>query len=220
MSYVPLHGDVAKFLGQARAVYSPTLGVAGPGAWNIESFFQGADVWKDAKQRRWFPWRMLVPHTRVRTLRPATDYSFGMLAQGLADIISQGGYGALGSHGEHHGLAAQWEVWMAASALGNHGALEVASLHGAHFLGAEQDLGSLERGKLADLLVLNSNPLDDIRSTADLRYVMKGGVLYESETLDEVWPRTRPYGPYYWVDQDALRADDRPVDYWDRRVPR
>lgn len=217
MSYVPLYSDVAKFFGQAKAVYSPTLVVAGPGPWNIEYFFQESDVWKDPKQRRWMPWRMLMPHTRRRILRPETDYSYALLAQGLADIIAEGGYGSIGSHGEHHGLAAQWEVWMLASALGPMKALEVASRHGAHFLGAERDLGTLEQGKLADLLVLNSNPLADIRNTADIQYVMKGGTLYEAATLDEIWPESRPFGEYYWVDPDALRDDDRPVDYWDRR---
>lgn len=219
IAYVPLYSDATKFFGLAKAVYSPTIVVGGPGPWNIEYWFQESDLWKDEKQRRWFPWRMLVPHTRVRTLRPITDYSYPLIAQAMADVIAAGGYGAIGSHGEHHGLAAQWEVWMGASALGNHGALEVASVHGAHFLGASQDLGSLKEGKLADLLVLDANPLVDIKNTARMRYVMKGGVLYDANSLDEVWPRQRPYGPMTWIEADALRADDRPTDYWDRRKP-
>jgi len=81
----------------------------------------------------------------------------------------------------------------------------------------DQDLGSLETGKLADILVLNANPLENIRNTLNLQYVMKGGVLYDATTLDEVWPAQRPFGPHYWVDDDALRNDDRPDDYWDRR---
>lgn len=155
-------------------------------------------------------------HLRRRVLRPETDYSFPLLAQGMADIIAEGGFGAMGSHGEHHGLNAHWEVWMGASALGPLEALRVASLHGAIFLGAQEDIGSLEVGKLADLMVLNANPLDNIRNTADMRYVMKGGILYEAETLDEIWPRNRPFGPYFWVNEDALRSDDRPVSWWNR----
>lgn len=210
-SQVPLYGDVAKFLGRAGFYYSPTLVVAGPGPWNIEYWFAESDVWKDEKQRLWMPWRMNAGHLRRRTLRPDTDYSFPLLAQGMADIIAEGGYGAIGGHGEHHGLAPHWEVWMAASALGNYGALEVASLHGARFLGAHEDLGSIEVGKLADLLVLDRNPLEDIRATADIRHVMKGGILYDGMTLDEIWPERRPFGPHYWVDEDALRNDDRPI---------
>ena len=211
LSYIPLYADAAKFFGQANAVYSPTFVVSGPGPRNIDYFFAESDVWLDEKHRRWMPWRQMVGHLRRRTLRPDTDYSYPLIAQGMADIIAEGGYGAIGSHGEHHALAPQWEVWMIASAMGPLEALRVASLHGAHFLGATEDIGSIEVGKLGDLLVLNSNPLDDIRSTADIQYVMKGGVLYDAQTLDEVWPNETPFGPYYWVDDDALRDDTRVI---------
>ena len=215
-SEVPMYSDGARFFGKAGATYSPTLVVAGPGAWSIEYWFQESDVWKDAKQRRWFPWRALVPHTRVRTLRPSTDYSYPLIAQAMADIIAEGGWGALGSHGEHHGLAPHWELWMGATALGSHGALEVASLHGARFLGADRDLGSLEVGKLADLVVLNGNPLENIRATADAHYVMKGGTLYDAMSLDQVWPHAVPFGPNYWVNADALQSNTRGTDTFDK----
>ena len=106
---------------------------------------------------------------------------------------------------------------MLAEGLGAHGALEAASAHGAKYLGAWQDLGSIEVGKLADLIVTNANPLVNIRNTEDMRYVMKGGVLYDASTLDEVWPRRRPFGPYPWVRPEVYRTDDRPTDYFDRR---
>jgi hypothetical protein len=74
----------------------------------------------------------------------------------------------------------------------------------------------IEFGKLADLIVTNSNPLADIRNTADLRYVMKGGVLYDSNTLDELWPRQRKFGPRPWYRPEVYRSDDRATTYWDR----
>ncbi len=213
---LPMYSDGAKFLGQAGATYSPTLVVAGGSTWNIEYWFQQSDVWKDPKQRRWFPWRALVPQTRVRWLRPETDYDYPLVAQAMADVIAEGGYGAIGSHGEHHGIASHWEVWMGASALGPHGALEVASLGGARFLGADKDLGSIEVGKLADLMVLNSNPLDNIRNTLDAKYVMKGGTLYDAMTLDEVWPKAVPFGSNYWVNADVLQQNTKPVNVFDK----
>jgi len=213
---VPMYGDGAKFFGKAGATFSPTLVVSGAGPSNIDYWFAESNVWEDAKQRRWFPWRALVPHTRVRLTRPATDYSYPLVAQAMADIIAEGGWGALGSHGEHHGLAPHWELWMGASALGNHGALEVATRHGARFLGADKDLGSLEVGKLADLIVLNGNPLQNIRATADAMYVMKSGVLYDAMSLDQLWPRAVPFGPNYWVDAESMQRNVKGTDTFDR----
>ena len=214
-SEVPMYSDGAKFLGKAKATYSPTLVVAGPQAWNIEFWYANSEWWKDPKQRRWFPWRALVPQLRVRTLRPETDYSYPLLAQAMADIIKEGGYGAVGSHGEQHGIAPHWEVWMGASALGNMGALEVATMHGAIFLGADKDLGSIEVGKLADLMILNTNPLENIKNTTDIKWVMKGGKLYDAMSLDELWPKATPFGPYYWVNNDALQMNTKATTIYD-----
>ena len=216
MSYMPLYRDVAKFFGQADAVYSPTFMVGGSGAWNEEYFFQTYEVWKDEKMRRWLPWRMLIPSTRRRMLRPETDYSFPLLARGLGDIIEEGGWGAIGSHGQLHGLGSHYEVWMAAAGTDEMTGIEIGTIHGAHFLGLEHETGSLAEGKLADFIVLNSNPLDDIRNTTDLRLVVKDGIVYDADTLDEVWPHPKPFGDHYWVDEDALRSDDRSTDYWNR----
>ena len=216
ISHMPIYGDVAKFFGQAEAVYSPTFMVGGPGPWNEEYFYQEYEIWKDPKMRRWLPWRMLVPVTRRRMLRPETDYSFPLLARGMGDIIDEGGWGAIGAHGQLHGLGPHYEVWMVAAGTDEHTAIEVGTIHGAHFLGLEHELGSLAVGKLADFVVLNSNPLEDIRATADIDYVIKDGIVYNGDTLDELWPSDRRYGEPYWMDRDALISDDRPTDYWDR----
>ena len=211
MSYMPLYSDFTTFLGRAKATYSPTFMVGGPGPWNEEYWYGESEVWKDAKTRRFMPWVTFVPQGRRRMLRPDSDYSFPWLAQGMADIIAAGGFGAIGAHGQHNGLGSHWETWMAASATGAMGALEVASLHGARFIGKAHDLGSLEVGKLADFMVLNANPLENIRHTADIQYVVKGGVVYDDDTLDEVWPRQRPYGTPYWLVPGALKSDSIPV---------
>ncbi|MFN0177494.1 MAG: amidohydrolase family protein [Gemmatimonadales bacterium] len=211
MSYTPLYSDFTTFLGLAKATYSPTFMVGGPGPWNEEYWYSESEVWKDPKTRRFIPWVQYLPQTRERMTRPLTDYSYPWIAQGMADIIAAGGYGAIGAHGQHNGLGSHWETWMAAAATGPMGALEVASLHGARFIGKEQDLGSIEVGKLADFIVLNANPLVNIRNTADIQLVVKGGIVYDDETLDELWPRQRKYGTGYWVVPDALKSDDKPV---------
>ncbi len=211
LSYLPLYRDFTQFMGRTQGTYSPTFMVGGAGPWNEDYWFQESDTWKDPKTRRFMSWLQFIPQTRRRVLVPETDYSFPWIAQGLADIIEAGGFGAIGAHGQHNGLGSHWEVWMAASALGPMGALEIASLHGARFIGKERDLGSIEVGKLADFMILNSDPLANIRNTTDIQYVVKGGVVYDDETLDEVWPRQRRYGTGQWVIPEALKQDDKPI---------
>lgn len=210
----PIYADVSRFLGQAGFHYSPTVVVGGSAPWSEEYFFQREDTWFDEQARRWIPWRQLIPHARRRMLRPETDYGFAIVAEGLADVIAAGGYGGIGSHGQQHGPASHWETWMYAEALGPLGALEVASMHGAHFLGLQDELGSIAPGKWADLMVLGSNPLDDIENTLDIELVMKDGIVYEAPTLDQVWPEDRPFGSYYWVNPDIMKTDTVSVGRW------
>ncbi len=214
---LPMYGDVTTFLGKAHTVNSYTALVGGPGPWNEEYWWQESDIWKEPKAQRWLPWRQLIPHSRSHMQRPVTDYPLGMMAQVIADIIQAGGYGAIGSHGQEHGIGSHWDAWIAAMAMDNMSVLEMASLHGARFLGMEEDLGSIKVGKIADLVVLDANPLTNIRNTADIRYVMKAGTLYDASSLDELWPVAKPYGDHFWVTPEAYRSDDRPVTYWDKR---
>ena len=44
---------------------------------------------------------------------------------------------------------------------------------------------------------------------------MKAGVLFDANSLDELWPRQTKFGDYYWVVPDVYRSDNRPVDYFD-----
>lgn len=71
-------------------------------------------------------------------------------------------------------------------------------------------------GKLADLMVLNSNPLDNIHNTTDAKYVMKGGKLYDAMSLDELWPKATPFGPMYWANDDVLQVNTKGTDTFDK----
>lgn len=84
---------------------------------------------------------------------------------------------------------------MASGGLNEHDALRAATIYGAESIGLGKEVGTLEVGKLADLVVLNANPLEDLRNTNTIRYVMKNGRLYEGDTLNEIWPRERAFAP-------------------------
>ncbi|HXC05992.1 MAG TPA: amidohydrolase family protein, partial [Bacteroidia bacterium] len=106
-----------------------------------------------------------------------------------ARIRHQGGKVGLGSHGNDEGIGAHNELWaLQMGGLSNMEALQAATIIGAEAIGIQKDVGSLEVGKIADLIVLNKNPLDDIHNSREIKYVMKDGILYDGDTLDELWP--------------------------------
>jgi len=198
LANLPIYKDAAMFFGKAGAVYSPTSIVAGHVHGSMEWFRQQQDLRADAKYRRFMP-TVLLERTFAAVQRlPKPAFSFPIIAEGLADIVRAGGRGALGEHGEQPGIGTHWELWAYAEALTPMEALKVATIDGAYFIGLERETGSLAKGKLADLVVLHSDPLRDIRNSADIAYVMKAGRLYDDETLNEIWPTRRPYGPIPW----------------------
>lgn len=195
---LPLYRDVTQFLGQAGFFYSPTLNVGGAGPWGEDFYYQESDIWKSPKLQRFIPWRWLYPHTQRRMLRPVSSYPFPITVQGVADIVAAGGYGTIGAHGQLQGIDSHFELWQMASAMTPMQALRTATLFPAMFIGVDRDVGSIAVGKLADLVVLNSNPLDNIRNSTDIRYVMKAGVLYDGNSLDQIWPVAKPFPKFFW----------------------
>jgi cytosine/adenosine deaminase-related metal-dependent hydrolase len=127
------------------------------------------------------------------------EYAFRKHSAWLADLVAGGGRTGVGSHGQLQGLGYHWELWtLQSGGMSEHDALRAATLMGAEAIGLGGDLGSLEPGKLADLIILDANPLDDIRNTNTVRQVMMNGRLYDGDTLDEVWPRQRAAPDEAW----------------------
>ncbi len=199
---IPIYDDVAQFVAKTETYYTPTLLVAYGGPWTENYFFETTDVASDEKLGRFVPRQLLDNMTRRRgQWFLKEEYVFPGIAAGAAKIVHRGGRVCLGSHGQLQGIGAHWETWaLQSGGLTEHETLRAITLHGAEALGLAVDLGSLEAGKLADILVLDKNPLEDIHNTGSLRYVMKNGTLYEATTLDEIWPEKKALPNEFWWD--------------------
>ncbi|HUG39220.1 MAG TPA: amidohydrolase family protein [Longimicrobiales bacterium] len=197
---VPIHDDVVQLFARTRTAYTPTLLVLYGGPDAREYFLQREDPLGNEKLRRFYPPNWLSVLTRRRGLWVREDeHTFDEVAAAAAAIQRAGGLIGVGGHGEVQGLGYHWEMWgLSMGGMTPAEVLRAATIDGARIIGVHQDLGSLEPGKLADLVVLDANPLDDIRNTDRVRWVMKNGVLYEGETLREIWPSDRPLPPLWW----------------------
>ncbi|MHB1326720.1 MAG: amidohydrolase family protein [Gemmatimonadales bacterium] len=194
----PFYKDVVELHRTSGLFYTPTLIVSYGGPIGRNYYITRTNIDTVARLRRFTPHDELDKWKNSPFQRDDQQV-FRLHAQQLAKMHAAGGKLGLGSHGEIQGLGAHWELWMMASGgLSNHDALRISTLTSADGVGLAKDLGSLEVGKLADLQVLDRNPLEQLEHTTSVRYVMKNGRLYEAETLDEIWPRTRPLPTQWW----------------------
>ena len=206
LSVFPLYADVTQLFVESRRVYTPTLLVAYGGPWAENYFFESEEVHDDDKLRRF------TPHSEIdrMTQRRPQWFREGLYvsddhAAFARDLVEAGGRVGIGSHGQLQGLGYHWELWsVGAGGMSNHDALRAATIFGAEAIGLDQDVGTIEIGKLADLVILDRNPLDDLRNSNSIDRVMLNGRLYEGDTLTEVWPRQREIEPlWWWSDEPA-----------------
>lgn len=200
----PIYKDVVEFVAQTQTFYTPTILVAYGGPWAENYFFQNTDVLNNKRLGRYIPKELIngMMRRRGQWFR-AEEYSFKQIAAGAADIVKAGGRAGIGGHGQMQGLGVHWEIWaMQSGGMSTMDTLRVATIFGAEAIGLDKDLGSIETGKLADLVIMDRNPLTDIRNTDSISHVMKNGELYEAETLNQIWPAQKPLAPQYWWGTD------------------
>lgn len=190
-----LYKDIVTLFGKSKTGYTPTL-IVGYGGLSGEFYwYQKTNVWENERLLTFTPREIVDARSRRRTMAADDDFNHVLIAKGAKQILDAGGVVTLGAHGQLQGLGAHWELWMLQQGgMTNLEALRCATLNGARALGLDKELGSIGKGKLADLVVMDRNPLENIRNTESIRMVMVNGRLYDAKTLNEIGnhPKDRP----------------------------
>jgi imidazolonepropionase-like amidohydrolase len=194
-----LYDDVLQFWSQTNVAYTPTLVVTFGGPTVETYFYQETEVWKHPILSRFVPPDILRPASVRRTKAPLEDYHHIPVAAQAKRLADAGVPVTIGAHGQREGLASHWEIWgFAQGGMSPVEALATATISSATKLGMEDDIGSLEAGKLADLVILDANPLEDIFQTDKVDQVMLNGRLYDAATLNETVTGDHENSAFYW----------------------
>jgi imidazolonepropionase-like amidohydrolase len=194
-----IYEDVRQFWSASSSGYTPTLIVGYGGLDGEHYWYQHMDTWRHEKLMNFSPRDVIDPRSRRREMASDDDYNILRSSSIAKTLFDSGVLVNLGAHGQLAGLGSQWELWLVAqSGLRPIEALRCATLNGAKYLGLDHDIGSLEAGKLADLIVMDKNPLEDIHNSDSVHYTVLNGRVYESMTMNEIAPRKKPRRPFYF----------------------
>jgi len=203
----PLYNDVLDFWKFAGSANTPTLIVNYGSVTGEFYWYQHTDVWKNKRLLNFTPRNIIDSRSRHRTMVPEEEYENGhiLTSKSCKALEDHGVKINLGSHGQIQGLGAHWELWMfVQGGMSPQQALKCATMNGAKYIGMDHSIGSIKVGKLADLIILEKNPLEDIKNSESILYTMINGRLFNANTMQQIFPNKSDTPKFYWNKPGAV----------------
>ena len=192
-----VYDDIKQLWQASDTAYTPTLVVAYGGIWGENYWYDKTDVWKHPTLRRYVPMDQLAPRSMRRPKAPDNHYNHFNVVKTATELSDIGVVANIGAHGQREGLGAHWEMWMfTQGGMSPLEALKTATINPAKTFGMDHQLGSLEIGKLADLIVIDGNPLQDIYTSDKVVYTMVNGRLFDAQSMNEIGLRNKQRVPF------------------------
>lgn len=199
-----VYDDVLDLWRNTEVGYTPTLSVGYGGLWGENYWYAESDLWMHERLKTFIPPHILQPRSRRRVTAHQSDYNHMNVASIAKATYDQGGLVQAGGHGQLNGICTHWEIWsFVQGGMTPLEALESGTLHGAKYLGLDKDIGSLESGKLADLLVFEPgyDPTTDIRHSERIQSVMLNGELYDAQSMTKESVASADSPQFFWQDK-------------------
>jgi imidazolonepropionase-like amidohydrolase len=203
-----VYDDVVQLWSHTKVGYTPTFNVAYGGLDGEHYWYAHTNVWEDPRLLAFVPRRIVDARARRPVTAPDNEWNHIAVAEEANKLHKAGVQVHVGAHGQREGLGTHWDLWsMVQGGMTPLEALHCGTIEGAQYLGYDKEIGSLEPGKLADLVIMDKNPLENIRNTNSVGMVMQNGRLYDGPTMNEIAPRQKPRGPFWWEEgEKQLKA--------------
>ena len=194
-----VYDDVRQLWSQVGTAYTPTFNVAYGGLMGEEFWYDRTDVWENPRLMRFVPKSRVYPRSIRRPKAPDGEYNHVFVSSNAKALREQGVRVNIGAHGQREGLGAHWEIWtMAQGGFSPWEALRGATLDPAASLGMDAHVGSIEAGKLADLVIIDGNPLEDIRRSEFVSHTIINGRVYEAASMNQIAPEQVQREPLFF----------------------